>query len=126
MKKFFIVFFLCVSIFAEPEIFYSFSLPEQEKLFKKITSESRCLVCQNQSLADSDAPLAVDLRNSIYQWVMQGRSEKAIQDLLVQRYGAYILFRPPLNSSTWMLWASPFLLLVIGLGVLVRLVKRFY
>ena len=118
--KFFLLLFLILSlaIFSAPVPFYSFDSPSQEQLFTRITTESRCLVCQNQSLSDSDAPLAVDLRNDIYRLVKQGKDEKMIQDFLVERYGDYILLCPPINKSTWILWISPFLLLVLGFGVL--------
>jgi len=114
----FLLFFFSALAFSTPAPFYSFDSLSQEQLFTRLTTESRCLVCQNQSLGDSDAPLAVDLRNNIYHLVKQGKDEKMIQDFLVERYGDYILLRPPINKSTWILWASPILLLVFGFGIL--------
>lgn len=127
MKKIVSVFLLFIFsgvVFSAPTSFYSFDSPSREQLFRRLITESRCLVCQNQSLADSDAPLAVDLRNDIYRLVKQGQDEKMIQDFLVERYGHYILLRPPLNKSTWILWASPFLLLVLGFGVLFYYLRK--
>lgn len=121
MKKIILIFplfFLSVAISSAPTPFYSFDSPHQEQIFTRLTTESRCLVCQNQSLADSDAPLAVDLRDDIYRLVKEGKDEKMIQDFLVERYGNYILLRPPLNKNTWILWTSPFLLLLLGFSVL--------
>ena len=86
----FLLFVFSISIFAQANSVYFFDSPEQEQLFTKLTTESRCLVCQNQSLADSDASLAVDLRNIIYDLIKQGKNYQTIQDFLVQRYGDYI------------------------------------
>jgi cytochrome c-type biogenesis protein CcmH len=129
MKNIFIVltflFFTCtVLVHAEPNPIYSFDSLAQEQRFIILTTESRCLVCQNQSLADSDAPLAVDLRKIIYTRIKQGDDDKKIQDFLVQRYGDYVLLRPPLNKNTWVLWTLPFALLFVGFGMLIYYVRR--
>lgn len=83
-----------------------------------LAEELRCLVCQNQSLADSHAPLALDLRAQIHQQLSQGRSEKQVVEFMVQRYGDFVLYEPPLNSSTALLWFGPALLLVAGVFAL--------
>ena len=119
-----LTFIFCTPAFAEPATVYSFTSPAQQQLFTSLTTESRCLVCQNQSLADSDAPLAVDLRNIIYTQVKQGKDAKAIEDFLVARYGNYILLRPPLDKTTWVLWVLPFLLLALGFVMLIYYVRR--
>lgn len=111
-------------VLANPASIYSFDSPTQQELFTKLTNESRCVVCQNQSLADSAAPLAVDLRDIIYQMVKQGDDDKTIQAFLVKRYGNYILLRPPVDKNTWLLWTLPFLLLLLGFMVLVIYVRR--
>lgn len=80
-----------------------------------LAEELRCLVCQNQSLADSHAPLAMDLRQQIHQQLAQGRSEQQVVDFMVQRYGDFVLYEPPLNASTALLWFGPLLLLAAGL-----------
>ena len=79
-----------------------------------LAGELRCLVCQNQSLADSHAPLALDLRQQIHQQLAQGQSEKQVVDFMVQRYGDFVLYEPPLNASTALLWFGPLLLLAAG------------
>ena len=77
----------------------------------RIAEELRCLVCQNETIAASHADLAVDLRKQIRQKLQQGQSEEQILDFMVQRYGDFVLYRPPVKSSTWLLWGGPFLLL---------------
>lgn len=89
-----------------------------------LSAELRCLVCQNQSLADSHAPLAVDLRLQMREQLAAGRDEAQVQDWLVQRYGDYIHYRPPLDRRTWLLWAAPALLAVAGASVLVVQLRR--
>ncbi|MGW8391878.1 cytochrome c-type biogenesis protein [Pseudoduganella sp. HUAS MS19] len=79
-----------------------------------LAEELRCLVCQNQSLADSHAPLALDLRQQIRQQLAQGRSEQQVVEFMVQRYGDFVLYEPPLNASTALLWFGPLLLLAFG------------
>ena len=98
--------------------FFSFA-KKSEKIdiqLRELASELRCMVCQNQSLLDSDSELAKDLKNIIYKKLQEGESKKEIKDFLVKRYGEFILFRPLLNYANLMLWGSPiFFLLVIGL-----------
>lgn len=101
--------------------------PEDEALerrLKALAEELRCLVCQNQSLADSDADLAVSLRREIRQMLKNGASDREVIDFLVQRYGDFVLYRPPLKESTWLLWFGPALLLITGLGVTAAIVAR--
>jgi len=93
--------------------------PEMEKRVNDITSELRCLVCQNQTIADSHAELAIDLKNQVRDMVRNGQTQEQIVDYMVQRYGDFVLYRPPVKSTTILLWTGPFLLLVIGLMVLV-------
>lgn len=88
--------------------------PALEKHVMAISEELRCLVCQNQTIADSNAELAVDLRNQVREKLEQGLSDKDIIDYMVQRYGDFVLYRPPVKSTTWLLWFGPFLLLVGG------------
>ena len=94
-----------------------------EKRVAALAHELRCLVCQNQTLADSNAPLAVDLRNQIREQLQKGASEREVTDFMVQRYGDFVLYRPPLKASTLLLWTGPFLLLGFGIFLLVRKVR---
>ncbi len=86
---------------------------ERER-FHALAEELRCLVCQNQTLADSDAALAADLRREVEELMLAGRSDDDIKAHLVERYGDFVLYRPPLQRNTWLLWAGPFGLLVVG------------
>ncbi len=92
--------------------------------YKALTEELRCLVCQNQSLADSNAELATDLRERIYTMITQGATNDEIVHFMVARYGNFVLYRPPLTSSTLLLWFGPFLLVLIGATLLVVRIRR--
>jgi cytochrome c-type biogenesis protein CcmH len=94
-----------------------------EKRVAALAHELRCLVCQNQTLADSNAPLAVDLRNQIREQLRKGASEREVTEFMVQRYGDFVLYRPPFKASTVLLWTGPFLLLGFGIFLLVRKVR---
>jgi cytochrome c-type biogenesis protein CcmH len=97
--------------------------PVLEAQVLRIAEELRCLVCQNETIAASHADLAVDLRKQIRQQLQQGRSEQQILDFMVQRYGDFVLYRPPVKSSTWLLWGGPFVLLgaaLLGLWLNIR------
>ncbi len=98
--------------------------PALEKCVTGLAHELRCLVCQNQTIADSNAPLAVDLRNQIREQLQQGASEQDVIDFMVARYGDFVLYRPPLKFTTIALWAGPFLLLALGIVVLVRRLRQ--
>ena len=113
---------LSCSLFAnEPLVFTDL---DQEQRFRDLTSEFRCLVCQNQTLSDSDAPLAQDLRREIYAMMIAGRSDNEIKDFMVARYGDFVLYRPPIQSNTIVLWLMPFLLLLIGAVVVLRAIRK--
>jgi cytochrome c-type biogenesis protein CcmH len=90
----------------------------------ELAHELRCLVCQNQTLADSNAPLAVDLRNQIREQLAAGKSEREVKEFMVARYGDFVLYRPPFKPATAALWLGPFLLLVLGAWLFLRIVRR--
>jgi cytochrome c-type biogenesis protein CcmH len=94
--------------------------PALEARMVRITSELRCLVCQNQTIADSSADLAVDLRGQIRERLAKGASEREVLDFMVQRYGDFVLYKPPFKASTVLLWCGPFLLLALGIVLLAR------
>jgi cytochrome c-type biogenesis protein CcmH len=98
--------------------------PTIEKRVSALADELRCLVCQNQTLADSNAPLAVDLRNQIREQLAKGASEREVLDFMVARYGDFVLYRPPFKASTVALWVGPFLILILGIWALWRRVAR--
>ena len=105
----------------EPVVFQNRDLEERYYL---LIEEVRCLVCQNQSLADSNAPLAQDLRNEIFKMIQINKSNTEIMEFLVKRYGDFVLHRPPLKKNTWLLWFGPFLFLIVAFFVTVLIIKK--
>jgi cytochrome c-type biogenesis protein CcmH len=106
---------------------FAFAQGKDAKLEERVTAlstELRCLVCQNQTLADSNAPLAVDLRNTIREQLAKGASEREVVDFMTARYGDFVLYRPPLKASTVLLWVGPFVFLALGIVVLIRRVRK--
>ena len=99
---------------------FDFSGNVDEDRFKILIAEIRCLVCQNQSLSDSDADLAQDLRQEVYELMDKGQTNPEIVSFLVERYGDFVLYNPPVKRSTWLLWFGPFVLLGLGLFMLLR------
>lgn len=93
--------------------------PMLEKRVGHLAEELRCLVCQNQTIAESQAQLAIDLKNQMREKLSRGASDKDVIDFMVQRYGDFVLYRPPLKPATWVLWFGPFLLLAFGLIFLI-------
>lgn len=98
--------------------------PVTESRLKGLAEELRCLVCQNQTIADSNAPLAHDLRNQIREQIARGRTDSDIRDYMVERYGDFVLYRPPLRATTVLLWVGPFVLLLAGAGTFGYIVRR--
>ena len=96
----------------------------QEARYNDLTLELRCLVCQNQNLADSDAPLAQDLRREIYAMMMAGQTDEQIKSFMVDRYGDFVLYRPPVQANTVALWVMPGILLVLGAVVVYFTVRN--
>ena len=111
-----LTFALSVSVWAqEPLVFEN---QQQQDRFDKLTKELRCLVCQNQNLADSDAQLAHDLRREVHELLLSGRSDEEIKQFLVDRYGDFVLYRPPVQTNTYLLWLAPLLMLLAGAWIL--------
>lgn len=125
MTRCFAVALLLFAVAAQAAISaYEFDTPEQEARFNKLSQELRCLVCQNQNIADSNAGLALDLRRQIHEMIMAGNSDAQIIDFMTQRYGDFVLYRPPLRAGTLLLWVGPFLLLLGGGIALAWIVRR--
>jgi cytochrome c-type biogenesis protein CcmH len=127
MKKLLLGFLLiCVPVCSvlAAEDFYHFPTQAEQQRFHDLTSELRCLVCQNQTLAESNAPLANDLRKQIYQHMQAGQDNKQIISYLVERYGDFILYSPPLNLATMGLWFGPLLLLLAGITYLFYYLRK--
>lgn len=103
---------------------YPFETPGQERRFHALTQELRCLVCQGESIASSNAELAADLRTEVHRLILAGKSDEEVVDFLVARYGDFVLFKPPVKASTYLLWFGPFALLLVGIGVLLGVVRQ--
>jgi len=103
---------------------FKFDSKAEEEHFKDLIEEIRCLVCQNQSLADSDAELAHDLRAEVYDMIQAGKDDEEIVTFLVARYGDFVLYNPPIKPGTWLIWFGPFVLLLIAAIVLMRALRR--
>ncbi len=117
----YVLFMLCSLVFTQ-ELFatedlynYQFNSDAQQTRFYQLTHELRCLVCQNETLADSNAPLAKDLRQKIAQQILAGSSDQDILNYLIQRYGEFILYKPRFISINYLLWVAPLLFLMIGI-----------
>ena len=102
---------------------YQFDTPAEEARYQQLVEELRCLVCQNQNLADSNAELAQDMRQLTYEMIKRGASDEEIVTFMVERYGDFVLYRPPVRRSTLFLWAGPFVILAAGLGILLVYIR---
>ena len=101
-----------------------FANPEQQEAYETLTSELRCLVCQNQTIADSNAELAGDLRRQVYEMLQQGKSKQDIAQFMTDRYGDFVLYNPPFKLKTGLLWIGPVMFLLIGLITVFLFVRR--
>lgn len=102
---------------------YKFDDPKKEALFRELIDELRCPKCQNQTIGDSDAPLAKDLRDRTYMMIQQGASKQEVVDYMVARYGDFAYYRPPVKLSTVVLWLGPVVVILIGAGVILMRVR---
>ncbi|ANF27753.1 MULTISPECIES: cytochrome c-type biogenesis protein [Stutzerimonas] len=103
---------------------YEFKNEAERERYRTLVEELRCPKCQNQNIADSNAPIAMDLRREIYRMLEEGQSNEQIVDYLVARYGDFVLYKPPVNAKTLVLWYGPIVLLVIGFAVLAFILIR--
>jgi len=130
MKKYllsFIIFLFCTvssSLFALQIEFHSFQSPERERLYLALIAELRCVKCQNQNLAESDAELAKDMREKTYQMITEGKSRDDVVNYMTARYGDFVLYKPPFKMKTLLLWAGPPLLLFFSLFFVVRMIRN--
>jgi len=102
----------------------AFEDPAMQARYETLTRELRCLVCQNQTIADSNATLAQDLRREVRELMTEGKSDQEIHEFLTARYGDFVLYNPPVKPRTYLLWAAPLLLVMIGLGGAVLVILR--
>jgi len=103
---------------------YEFDDAAQEARYKTLIQELRCLVCQNQNLADSNADLALDLRRQTYEMISQGKSNADVVDYMVTRYGDFVLYRPRFSAMNALLWLGPFIFLLIGLLIAIKIIRK--
>ena len=122
MKKilFFLTALFCsVSAWASIDVL-NFTSPEQEKEYQQLTQELRCSQCQNNNIADSNATIAVDMRAKVFELLQEGKSKQQVVDYMVQRYGNFVTYDPPLTAATIMLWVLPLLLVLFGIVLVLR------
>ncbi len=98
--------------------------PQLQARFEKIAKDLRCLVCQNESVADSNAQLAGDLRRQVREMLVAGKSDDEIFKFMTDRYGEFVRFNPPLEPKTLLIWGAPFILLALGVGIVYRVVRQ--
>jgi cytochrome c-type biogenesis protein CcmH len=103
---------------------YQFEDTVKQERFDKLINELRCTVCQNQTIADSNASLAKDLRDKVYKMVKEGQSEQQIKDFMVARFTDFVLYNPPVKKSTYLLWTGPFILLGLGIVFLITYIRK--
>ncbi len=125
MKRLSIILLLVLSAITNAGVEYrEFTSPEQQQAYENLTSELRCLVCQNQTIADSNAELAADLRRQVCEMLQQGKSKQDIAQFMTDRYGDFVLYNPPFKLKTGLLWIGPVLFLLIGLIAVFLFTRR--
>lgn len=100
-----------------------FDDPQVEQDYQELAEELRCLVCQNQNLIDSNAELADDLRREVAKMLKQGKNKQQVTEFMVNRYGDFVLYNPPVKSTTWLLWGGPFVLMFVGVFVMLKKIR---
>jgi cytochrome c-type biogenesis protein CcmH len=98
--------------------------PALQSRYEHITQDLRCLVCQNESIADSNVELAADLRRQVREMLIAGKSDDAIFNFMTDRYGEFVRFNPPLTPKTWLIWGAPFIMVAVGALVIVRIARQ--
>ncbi len=124
MKPLLLLFLLMTSINSHAVDSRQLSDPKQQESYETLTKELRCLVCQNQTIADSNAELAGDLRRQVYEMLQQGKSEQEIIRFMTDRYGDFVLYKPPFAGKTSLLWIAPVLFLLMGLMTIFFVIRR--
>ena len=124
MKRLFFIFMLMMSGNSYAVDFRQLSDPKQQESYETLTKELRCLVCQNQTIADSNAELAADLRQQVYEMLQQGKSKEEIVKFMTDRYGDFVLYKPPFKGKTSVLWIAPVVFLLMGLITVFFFIRR--
>ncbi|HSN70747.1 MAG TPA: cytochrome c-type biogenesis protein [Steroidobacteraceae bacterium] len=119
---------LCLAAFVVPALAIDteppLSDPKLQARYERLGKELRCLVCQNQAIGDSNAGLAQDLRRELRELLEAGKTDQEIEQFMTERYGDFVLYKPPVAPRTWLLWAAPGVLLLLGLAAVVAVVRR--
>jgi len=124
MKPLLLLFFLMISVSSHAVDSRQLSDPKQQESYEALTKELRCLVCQNQTIADSNAELAGDLRRQVYEMLQQGKTEQEIIRFMTDRYGDFVLYKPPFEGKTSLLWIAPVVFLFMGLMMVFFVIRR--
>ncbi len=124
LHLFFLLLICNIPIYAIDKNPINFDNAEQEARYQKLTNELRCVVCQNQSVADSNAELAQDIRNLVRNKIREGQTNKQISTFLVERYGEFVLYNPPLTDKTYILWLGPVVLMLLAFIILMYFISR--
>ena len=124
MKRLFFIFMLMMSGNSYAVDFRQLSDPKLQESYETLTKELRCLVCQNQTIADSNAELAADLRQQVFEMLQQGKSREEIVQFMTDRYGDFVLYKPPFKGKTSLLWIAPVVFLVMGLITVFFFIRR--
>ncbi len=124
LHLFFLLSILNIPIYAIDKNPINLDNAEQEARYHKLTNELRCVVCQNQSVADSNAELAQDVRNLVRTKISEGETDEQINAFLVERYGDFVLYNPPLTDKTYVLWLGPFVLMLLAFIILMTFIRR--
>jgi cytochrome c-type biogenesis protein CcmH len=124
MKHLLCIFLLMMSCGSYAVDTHQLSDPKQQETYETLTKELRCLVCQNQTIADSNAELAGDLRRQVYEMLQQGKSKQEIIQFMTDRYGDFVLYKPPFKGKTSVLWVAPVVFLLLGLITVFFFIRR--
>jgi len=124
MKRILFIFLLMLSCSSYALDTHQLSDPKQQESYETLISELRCLVCQNQTIGDSNAELAADLRRQVYEMLEQGKSKEEIIRFMTDRYGDFVLYKPPFKGKTSVLWIAPVVFLLIGLITVFFVIRR--
>ncbi len=119
----FVLMLACLAVYAV-DSGEEFADPVLQARYEHLIHDLRCLVCQNESIADSNAPLAADLRREVREMLQAGKQDTEILRFMTDRYGDFVLFRPPFVARTWLLWIAPVLLLATGAWIAVRIIRQ--
>jgi cytochrome c-type biogenesis protein CcmH len=124
MKRLLVLLLMLIAISAAAIDPLPFADPAQELRFQNLVRELRCLVCQNQNLADSDAGLAKDLRAEVFELMQSGKNDTEIKQFLTDRYGDFVLYKPPVKPGTWLLWFGPLMVFALGFWIARRQMRK--